>query len=73
MGSIEPKVEWLASVLCLMVGINPTDPVDGSADWFLFASRAEEIIKDLESRGFKINIKYTENGGIKLYPQEIDG
>jgi hypothetical protein len=50
----EKKVELLAMNLCKMVGIAPTDSIDGSANWFMFVNDAEKIIADLESRNFTV-------------------
>jgi hypothetical protein len=50
----DQKVQLLAKNLCKMVGIEAVDPMDGSANWFMFADEAKKIIADLESRGFQV-------------------
>lgn len=44
------KAQALAKVMCFFVGIQPEDPLDGSANWFMFYNEAEKIILDLEKR-----------------------
>ena len=50
----EKKVELLAQAMCKMVGIEPFDSMDGSANWFMFGEHAEKLIADLEGRGFQV-------------------
>jgi len=66
MSDVAPKIEWLAKVLCLSVGISPTDPTDGSPNWWMFSKDAERIAADLEGRGFSIPAWRDRPGHVRL-------
>ncbi len=48
------KIEAIARNFCKLVGIEPVDSMDGSANWFMFGQDAEKLISDLEGRGFQV-------------------
>jgi len=39
-----------AKVLCLIAGIEPVDPMDGSANWWMFQAEAGKIVDDIRRR-----------------------
>ena len=59
--------EALARFLCVSVGIEPIDSIDGSSNWWMFYNEAKKIVDDLRERGFTPLWKYTPDGtAIKL-------
>lgn len=63
MGETMTKDEWYthcieaqARMMCRIVGIEPIDSLDGSSNWWIFSSRATEIVDSL-FRAFPIGEK----------------
>lgn len=40
----------MATAMCLVVGIEPIDSLDGSSNWWMFQQEAEKLVKDLRTR-----------------------
>lgn len=48
----EKAIELQARFLCLLIGISPIDPIDGSSNWWMFVEQATKTIDDLLARNF---------------------
>lgn len=43
----------MSRYLCLYYGISPVEPLDGGANWFMFANEVEKMLRSIEERGFR--------------------
>lgn len=46
----ENAIRIMAVAMCLTVGIEPVDSLDGSSNWWMFSAEAEKIVDDLWKR-----------------------
>ncbi len=46
----EKAVALIASSMCMVVGIAPVDPYDGSPNWWMFQDEAGKIVDGLYAR-----------------------
>jgi hypothetical protein len=44
------KIELMAKLMCRLIGVAPTDPMDGSPNWWMFHNDAAKLIDDLDLR-----------------------
>jgi len=48
--SREGAIAFQAKVLCMIAGIAPVDPTDGSPNWWMFQKEAGEIVDGIRNR-----------------------
>lgn len=50
----EVALQYIARVHCMLAGIAPIDPVDGSSNWWMFHEHAEKVLQMIEAEVLKI-------------------